>query len=86
MKNEIKSVSTALKTRYIYMYNYGENISLYDCFVVSSLIWIFMAHKAIPIIPFPQVRTIYIYIYIYIHIHIYIYVCVTCVSMRCIHS
>ena len=29
---------------------------------------LFMARKAIPIIAFPRVQTIYIYIYIYIHV------------------
>ena len=39
---------------------------------------IFMAHRAIPIIAFPQVRTIYIYIYIY--------VCATCMSIYALYA
>ena len=37
---------------------------------------LFMAHRAIPIIAFRGVESIYIYIY----------VCVTCATMRCIRS
>ena len=33
MKNEIKSVNTGLKTRYMYMYNYGVKVFLYDLHV-----------------------------------------------------
>ena len=39
-----------------------------------------MARRAIPIIAFSQVPTIYNYNYIHV------YVCVTCVSMCCIRS
>ena len=39
-------------------------------------ILVFMARRAIPMIAFPWVRTIYIYLY----------VCVTYASMRCIRS
>ena len=37
---------------------------------------VFMARRAIPIVPFHRVESIYIYIY----------VCVTCATMRCIRS
>ena len=42
-----------------------------------------MAPRAILMIAFPRVRTIYIYIYI---LYTYIYSCVHFASMRCIRS
>ena len=41
-----------------------------------------MARRAIPIIAFHGVESIYIYTCKYI----YLYVCVTCATMRCIRS
>ena len=37
-----------------------------DCLLLLPLPKVFMARRAIPMIAFPQVRTIYMYIYIYI--------------------
>ena len=52
--------------------NYAARITVYN-------ITFFMARRAIPMIAFPRVRTIYIYIYIYIQPSTY-------ASMRCIRS
>ena len=58
------------------------------CWTIIIIILNFiMARRAIPIIAFPRVLTIYIYIYNIIDIYIYISIVVsTCASMRCIRS
>ena len=43
---------------------------------LAFLLVLFMARRAIPMIAFPRVRSMFIYLY----------VCVTYVSMRCIRS